>query len=102
LFCANQPASSTGSETSVAAAHSRARNRPSDEMKPTRKIGAVPALVAVRLTAKKNSFQAKMGCGPHHTVVTLCLIGARASGTADGPGKRAKAMQKGISADRSA
>jgi hypothetical protein len=29
-------------------------------MNPTRKIGEVPAFVAVRLTARKNSFQAKM------------------------------------------
>ena len=60
LSWAAKPAMSTGRETSVAAAHSLARNRPSAEMKPTRKIGAVAALVAVRLTAKKNSFQAKM------------------------------------------
>ena len=60
MFWAIQPASSTGNDTSVAAAHSRARNSPSDVTKPTRKIGAVPESVAVRLTAKKNSFQLKM------------------------------------------
>src|SRR4030095_13953487 len=60
LFCASQPARITGSDSSVAAADSRARNSPSDDTKPTKKIGPVPAVVAVRLTAKKNSFHEKM------------------------------------------
>src|SRR5438046_8874875 len=54
------PARMTGSVATVAAAHSWAKYRPSDEMKPTRNTGTVAAWVAVRFTAKKNSFQAKM------------------------------------------
>src|SRR3954451_13623084 len=49
-----------GRESSVSASHSRARNAPSEETNPTKKIGEVPAFVAVRLTAKKNSFHEKM------------------------------------------
>ena len=60
MSCAANPAMSTGSDTSVAAAHSRARNRPSFVMNPTRKTGAVLARVAVRFTANMNSFQLKM------------------------------------------
>src|SRR5205814_9940593 len=58
--CAIHPARMTGSVATVAAAHSWAKYRPSDEMKPTRNTGTVAAWVAVRLTAKPNSFQAKM------------------------------------------
>src|SRR5580704_7228858 len=54
------PAMMTGSVATVAAAASWAKYRPSDEMKPTRNTGTVAAWVAVRVTAKKNSFQAKM------------------------------------------
>ena len=60
LFWAIQPARTTGSAAIVAAAESRAQYRPSEVMKPTRNTGTVPALAAVRFTAKKNSFQAKM------------------------------------------
>src|SRR3954451_24499228 len=51
---------STGRDTRVAAAQSLARDRPWLLMKPTRKIGAVEARVAVRFTANMNSFQLKM------------------------------------------
>ena len=44
----------------VAAADSTAQYCPSPAMKPTRYTGMVWAFTAVRLTAKKNSFQAKM------------------------------------------
>src|SRR6202035_5861154 len=44
----------------VPAAASLAQNRPSDVTKPIMNMGTVAALVAVRLTAKKNSFQAKI------------------------------------------
>src|SRR5579864_8771018 len=54
------PASTTGSVATVAAAASWAKYSPSEEMKPTRNTGTVAAWVAVRLTAKKNSFQEKM------------------------------------------
>src|SRR4029079_1604753 len=57
---AAKPAMRTGSDTRVAAAQSLPRNRPWLEMKPTRKIGAVEARTAVRLTANMNSFQLKM------------------------------------------
>src|SRR5918994_185366 len=59
-FWATQPAMITGRTARVHAADSRAQNRPSLVMKPTRNTGTVAAWVAVRLTAKKNSFQAKM------------------------------------------
>src|SRR6266542_1239694 len=59
-FWAIQPAMMTGRTAMVEAAESRAQNRPSLVMKPTRNTGTVAALVAVRLTAKKNSFHAKM------------------------------------------
>src|SRR5438045_8764651 len=58
--CAIHPARMTGRVATVAAAHSWAKYRPSDEMKPTRNTGTVAAWVEVRFTAKKNSFQAKM------------------------------------------
>src|SRR5215471_7740700 len=58
--CATHPARMTGSVAIVAAAHSWAKYRPSEEMKPTRNTGTVAAWVAVRFTAKKNSFQEKM------------------------------------------
>ena len=44
----------------MAAAESRAQYRPSEVMNPTRNTGTVPALAAVRFTAKKNSFHAKI------------------------------------------
>src|SRR6202012_20162 len=49
-----------GTDATVAAADSWAQNRPSLVMNPTRNTGIVAATVEVRLTAKKNSFQAKM------------------------------------------
>src|ERR1700744_434876 len=55
-----QPARTTGRVATVAAAASWAKYSPSEEMKPTRKTGTVAAWVAVRLTAKKNSFQEKI------------------------------------------
>src|SRR3984957_15385158 len=55
--CADQPAISTGRQAIVAAADRGARNGPSGWTKPTRKIGTVAALIVVRLTARKNSFQ---------------------------------------------
>src|SRR5262249_49615946 len=60
LFWAIQPASTTGSAAIVAAAHSLAQYRPSPAMKPTRNTGMVWACTAVRFTAKKKSFQAKI------------------------------------------
>src|SRR4029453_9856136 len=59
-FCAIPPASSTGRQAIVAAAESRAQKSPSLVMKPTRNTGTVAARDEVRLTAKKNSFQAKI------------------------------------------
>src|SRR5215211_872718 len=59
-FWATQPAMITGRTAMVEAADRRAQNRPSLVMKPTRNTGTVAAWVAVRLTAKKNSFHAKM------------------------------------------
>src|SRR5437868_14894908 len=50
----------------VPAAASLAQNRPAEVTKPIMNIGTVAALVAVRLTAKKNSFQAKIA--PMNTV----------------------------------
>src|SRR3982074_3980012 len=44
----------------VPAAASLAQNRPSEVTKPIMNIGTVAARVAVKLTAKKNSFQAKI------------------------------------------
>src|SRR6202046_955133 len=58
--CATHPARMTGRVAIVAAAASWAKYRPSDEMNPTRNTGTVAAWVAVRFTAKKNSFQEKM------------------------------------------
>src|SRR5712671_1329337 len=58
--CATHPARMTGRVATVAAAASWAKYRPSEEMKPTRNTGTVAAWVAVRFTAKKNSFQEKM------------------------------------------
>src|SRR5204862_8018528 len=58
--CAIHPARMTGSVATVAAAHSWAKYRPSDEMKPTRHTRTVAALVAGRFTEKKNSFQEKI------------------------------------------
>src|ERR1700743_277131 len=55
-----QPARTTGRVATVAAAASWEKYSPSEEMKPTRNTGTVAAWVAVRLTAKKNSFQEKM------------------------------------------
>ena len=61
MFCAIQPAMSTGSDGDRGRRGEPARNRPSLVMKPTRNTGdGARPCVAVRLTAKKNSFQAKM------------------------------------------
>src|SRR3569833_3933241 len=51
LSWASHPAMSTGSDTSVAAAQSRARNSHSTEKKTTRKTGAVDERVVVCFTA---------------------------------------------------
>jgi len=51
---------STGSETTIDAAHTFARNRPWLVTKPVRKTGEVWATVAVRTRAKRSSFQLKM------------------------------------------
>src|ERR687897_1704352 len=59
-FWATQPAMITGNAAIVDAADNRAQNKPSLVMKPTRNTGTVAAWVAVRVTAKKNSFQANM------------------------------------------
>ena len=50
----------TGRETTNAAAHSCARNRPWLVTKLVRNTGAVSATVAVRTRAKSSSFQLKM------------------------------------------
>src|ERR1035438_4517365 len=60
LSCAAHPASRTGRHAIVAAADKCAMNGPSGEIIPAMKTGTVAALTVVRLTARKNSFQAKM------------------------------------------
>src|SRR5215213_10588964 len=56
-----QPRMTTGAIAIVLAAESLAQNNPSDVMNFCMKSGTVAALsVATRLTAKKNSFQAKI------------------------------------------
>src|SRR5215831_3994951 len=58
--CAIQPARMTGSVATVAAAHSRGKYTPVDQINPTRNPGKVAGLVAVGLAAEENPFQAKM------------------------------------------
>src|SRR4029078_7507034 len=60
LFWANHPHRITGSAAIVAAADSTAQYWPSPVMNATRYTGMVFAFTAVRFTAKKNSFQAKI------------------------------------------
>src|SRR5919107_113446 len=60
LSWAAKPATRTGRETTNAAAHSWARNRPWLVTKLVRNTGAVSATVAVRTRANSSSFQLKM------------------------------------------
>src|SRR5690606_15946913 len=60
LSCAANPAISTGSDTTVAAAQTCARNCPWDVTNPVRYTGAVPAVTPVRTRANSISFHAKM------------------------------------------
>src|SRR4029450_12315512 len=60
LSWAAKPAMIPGSETTVAAAHTLARNRPCDVTKLVRNTGAVPAITLVNVFASSSSFQAKI------------------------------------------
>src|SRR4029450_5340876 len=101
LSCATQPASSTGRQAKDAPAHRRAQNWPSPVWKLTRYTGTVAAFVVVRLTARKNSFQAKMkqirAVAANPGVITGTIT-ERSGRRDDGPSTRAASrISTGIS-----
>src|SRR4029077_1707328 len=60
LSCAAKPATTTGSDTTTAAAHTLARNRPWLVQKLVKNTGAVCACTPVSTKANSSSFQLKM------------------------------------------